>query len=250
MAWFSRKDKGSTSGGDGGGSRAVGATAGGGEPEGPEFDPSVPLRARVSEIGEPERARVEAGLARLAELGVRRRRRRLPGFGIRRRADAVAGRPRPQARGRRAGARAVGHRARGAPRAPHRPQLVARPATPSAPTWPWPTARTTSSSCPPTWSRCAGWAATPAGSPGSSRTSWGCVLSGPATRAESRLRRARPTAVAAPDRRRRHRIQSWREQGRAHGAGRGAARLLRARPRAVGGGGPGPQAHRPRRLRP
>lgn len=74
MAWFSRK------GSDGGAAdRGAAPTAtrpdgAGTGPDGgddaPEFDPTIPLRPRLREVGVTERSRVDAGLARLGELGV------------------------------------------------------------------------------------------------------------------------------------------------------------------------------------
>ncbi|GAA1894378.1 DUF3806 domain-containing protein [Lapillicoccus jejuensis] len=69
MAWFSRKDKRS-------GPAAAGVPDDGpangpdGSDDAPEYDPEVPLRVRIRDVGDAERARVEAGLAALADLGV------------------------------------------------------------------------------------------------------------------------------------------------------------------------------------
>ncbi|MEO3938856.1 DUF3806 domain-containing protein [Dermatophilaceae bacterium Soc4.6] len=72
MGWFSRTDKGAGDAGgsgDEGGRRADGAGVAEGD-DGPEYDPSVPMRPRVRPVGDAEVARVTAGLAELDALGV------------------------------------------------------------------------------------------------------------------------------------------------------------------------------------
>lgn len=72
MAWFSRKDKQSGSADAGSRSAPDDGPADGpdGSDDAPEYDPQVPLRMRVREVGDAERARVAAGLEALAALGV------------------------------------------------------------------------------------------------------------------------------------------------------------------------------------
>lgn len=74
MAWFSRKDKQSgppDSGPPDAGSAHEGPADGpDGSDDAPEYDPEVPLRVRIRDVADTERARVAAGLATLEDLGV------------------------------------------------------------------------------------------------------------------------------------------------------------------------------------